>query len=145
MDRLEELLLSWNALVIFRGLNSDGVLSRLAALLSAKEESAARRVDAYAAFAEALFAHTCSLTEYVKRRVLEDDNFYIRRCAQGLPIEPELEACLKAELHTLGELAALDSDTVRKAWIRRVSARLADGAGDLGRYRAHLSGLNTGL
>ena len=102
-------------------------------------------MDAYAAFAEALFAHTCSLTEYVKRRVLEDDNFYIRRCAQGLPIEPELEACLKAELHTLGELAALDSDTVRKSigYEGYLPACRTEPVDLEAEYRAHLSGLNT--
>jgi predicted AAA+ superfamily ATPase len=114
LDKLEELLLRWNALVIFRGLKADAVLSRLAALLSGRAESVARRVDAYAAFVEALFVHTFSLTEYVKSRVLEDDNLYVRRCVQGLPIDAELETCLKAELKTLGALAALDSDTVRE-------------------------------
>ncbi|NLT97065.1 MAG: ATP-binding protein [Christensenellaceae bacterium] len=145
MDRLEELLLSWNALVIFRGLKTDGVLSRLAALLSANEDSAARRVDAYAAFAEALFAHTCSLTEYVKKRVMEDDNFYIRRCAQGLPIEAELEACLKAELHTLGELAALDSETVRKSigYEGYLPAWRTEPVDLEAEFRAHLGALNT--
>jgi len=145
LDRLEELLLRWNALVIFRGLKADGVLSRLAALLSAKDGNTARRVDAYAAFAEALFTHTCSLTEYVKKRVLEDDNFYIRRCAQGLPIEAELEACLKAELQTLGELAALNSDTVRQSigYEGYLPAWRTEPVDLEAEYRAHLSALNT--
>ena len=113
MDKLDKLLLRLRALVIFRGLQDDGVLNRLAALLSGTGDMA-QRVDAYAAFAEALFAHTLSLTEYVKSRVLEDDNLYIRRCAQGLPADAELESCLKAELETLSALAALDSEAVRK-------------------------------
>jgi predicted AAA+ superfamily ATPase len=113
LDKLDELRLRWDALVIFRGLKDDTVLRRFAVLL-AGEGDMARRVDAYAAFAEALFAHTLSLTEYVVARVLEDDNIYVRRRARGLPADAELEACLTAELDTLAALAALSSETVRQ-------------------------------
>jgi predicted AAA+ superfamily ATPase len=113
LDKLDELLLRLHALVIFGGLKKDTVISRLIALL-AETGGMEQRVAAYAAFAEALFVHTFSLTEYVKDRVLEDDNLYVRRCAQALSADAELEICLKAELETLGTLAALDSDTVRQ-------------------------------
>ena len=113
LDKLDELLLRCRALVIFRGLRDDAVISRLIALLAEKGDTT-RRVDAYAAFAEALFSHTFSLTEYVKERVLRDDNLYVRRRAQGLPADAELEACLKAELATLAALAMVDSGAVRQ-------------------------------
>jgi hypothetical protein len=113
LNELNELLLRWHALVIFLGLKDDPVLSRLAAILSA-DGSAAYRVSAYAAFAEALFAHTFSLTEYIQSRVLEDDNIYVRRRAQGLPEDDEMEACLKAELDTLAAMARLTSAQIRE-------------------------------
>lgn len=113
MDNLAELFVRLHALVIFRKLRDDAVLSRLMALLNG-EGLAAQRVDAYAAFAAALFTHTLSLTAYVKDRVLEDDNLYARRCAQGLPIAPELEACLESELNTLTALAMLSSGELRE-------------------------------
>ncbi len=113
MDSLAELFVRLHALVVFRKLRDDTVLRRLAVMLK-REGTAAQRVEAYAAFVEALFTHTLNLTEYVRERVLEDDNFYVRRRAQGLPIAPELEACLESELNTLATLARLSSGELRE-------------------------------
>lgn len=111
MDTLNDLLLRWHALVIFKTLRDDAVLARMAALL-AENGDTVRRVSAYATFAEALFSHTFSLTEYVRDRVLAHDNLYVRRRAQRLPADAELEACLRNELETLGALAGLKSEDV---------------------------------
>jgi hypothetical protein len=46
--------------------------------------------------------------------VLEDDNIYVRRRAQGLPEDDEMEACLKAELDTLAAMARLTSAQIRE-------------------------------
>ena len=113
MDTLNDLLLRWNALVIFRRLKDDAVLARLEALLS-EEGDTVRRVSAYAAFAEALFSHTFSLTEYVKDRVLEDDNLYVQRRAKGMPEDAELDTCLANELQALEAIAGLQSAEVRE-------------------------------
>ncbi len=111
MDKLYDLLLRWHALVIFSALKTDPVLSRLAALLGESGE-AVKRVSAYAAFTEALFSRSFSLTEYVKDRALEDDNIYVRRHARGLSPDAELEVCLKSELETLEAIAGLKSEDV---------------------------------
>ena len=113
MNTLNDLLLRWNALVIFRRLKDDAVLARLEALLS-EDGDMVRRVSAYAAFTEALFSYTFSLTEYVKDRVLEDDNLYVRRRAKGMPEDAELEICLTNELQTLEAIAGLKSAEVRE-------------------------------
>jgi predicted AAA+ superfamily ATPase len=113
LDKLDELLLRLHALVIFRGLKEDAIINRLIALL-AETGGMAQRVDAYASFAEMLFSQTTNLSEYVKRRVLEDDNLYVRRYAQGITADAELEACLKAELDTLAVLASLNCEVVKE-------------------------------
>lgn len=114
VEKHKDLLLRWHALVIFRALKQDEVLNRLISILSEQGDTI-RRVDAYAAFAEALFAHTFNLTDYVRVRVLESDNLYVRRCAQRLPQDAELEACVKSELETLETIATLQSNDVRDA------------------------------
>ncbi len=111
MDKLSDLLLRWHALVIFKTLKEDTVLARLAALL-AENGDTVRRISAYAAFAEALFSHTFSLTEYVRDRVLGDDNLYVRWRTKGLPADAELEVCLNSELATLQAIAGLMSEDV---------------------------------
>lgn len=108
---MDKLRLRLQALVIFRGLLQDEVVQKLYALLSIGGVSPDEQVSRYADFAAALFAHGGNLTDYVWRRVVEDDNFYIRH--HGRSASDELEACLSHELRTLEDISSLTADQIK--------------------------------
>jgi len=101
------------SLVIFRRLLKDDVFLTLSALLSADTLSAAEQVSCYAEFTAALFAHGTNLTDYVWTRIIEDDNVYVQKHAQALPVDDILEACAKNELAVLQHIAQLKPAELR--------------------------------
>lgn len=106
---MEQWLKQLDALVLFRGILDDPVIARLRAFFAKPD------VSAYAAFAAELFAQKENLSEYLLERVLEDENFYMRGCAQGKSFGLEVEACLEQELALLSRLAVLDAEACRAA------------------------------
>ena len=67
-------------------------------------------VDAWGDFAAALYPHSVSLTDYLLTLVLEDENVYMLKRAQDLPVDPMLEAAVRSDLQTLQQLAAFSPD-----------------------------------
>jgi predicted AAA+ superfamily ATPase len=98
--------LKLHSIAIFRSLLTDPVISRLSKLMGSKG-AVKERVDAYCDFASALLQNGDSLTEYILKCVLADENVYIVRKAQNQTIDPALEACVKAELMILNDIACL--------------------------------------
>ncbi len=107
MNRLEELNLKLNALVIFHRLLDDGALRLLPAVLASGDMGMERKVSNYAAFAAALFEKSVCLSDYLWELAAADPNAYVMRLARGEQPEPELERCLDRELQTLQELSSL--------------------------------------
>ena len=101
------------ALTLLRGLLSDPVMVRLCALLDVLDAPQPQAVDAYAAFACALFEHTEDLSKYVIGLALEDVNPYVLRRAKGLPPGDVLEKSIQSDLTTLQAFSRLDAVHVK--------------------------------
>lgn len=112
MTTLETLDLSLRALVIFRRLADDPVISRLSAVL-AGSKSAAAQVGAYASFVSALYAHGGDLTGYILDRVLADENIYVFKRARKEPVDEALAECVEKELAVLEAVSRLTPEAVR--------------------------------
>lgn len=91
-------------LVIFKNLQSDPLLSALAAWLGASGERA--QSAGASALAAALYPQGADLSAAVLERVLADDNFYVRERAKGRMPDPLVCAQLRAELEALSRAAA---------------------------------------
>lgn len=66
-------------------------------------------VEAYSRFAEILLEQTEDLSEYIRRAVLRDENFYVKKIAAGEEPGKELNETVKRELAVLSEIASLSS------------------------------------
>jgi len=111
MTILERKLISLHSLVIFRSLLYDPVIKRLSALLEAGGDTI-ETIDKYAGLAAELFMKTENLSEYVLKCVLEDENVYIVKRAQGENISDEIENCLNRELAILEDIALIQSKEI---------------------------------
>ena len=114
MNHLENLLIKLHTLVIFRSILDDPLLKLLFPLLSHEGKGMAEKVSDYAAFTALLYLDGDNLTEYLRERIMLSDNPYVRRYAQGKPIEQGLELCLIHELGILEEAATLLSGELQK-------------------------------
>lgn len=115
MDRMEDLNYKFHSLVLFRGLLRGDVLKKLPALLSGAGKSTLERVDDYAEFASSLFQSNENLTEYVRDKMLSDENSYVLKRARGETVDPGLEQCLNNELNILEEISQLTSREMKPA------------------------------
>ncbi len=103
------------ALVALRGVLEDDIVKKLRAMLNALEGPQPLAVEAYAAFAAALLAHTESLTEYVLDAALGDVNAYVLRRSMGLAPGEVLAESLKNDLTALQAVSRLDAARVKDA------------------------------
>ncbi len=112
-EQLCRLRADLHSLVIFSSLKNDETLCSLDELLASLTEPPLTRVSRYAAFAAALFEKGGSLTDYLLKHVLDDDNLYVRVLARGDALPPELAACAEQELIKLETLSRLEAGAVR--------------------------------
>ncbi|MEG2930394.1 MAG: ATP-binding protein [Ruthenibacterium sp.] len=109
MTSSELLLAQLHSLAIFRGILQNNVMKKLTALLSASAADVCAAVDAYGAFAAALYAHTDSFSDYLLKAVLDDENVYVHACCEGGDISAQLIDGLAQELLFLQELSLFDA------------------------------------
>ena len=72
-------------------------------------------VSAYSDFIAALYPEGANLSAYLRKLVLEDDNFYVKAVAAGEKIDPEIAAAVKNELGILNEIGQIPSAEIRQA------------------------------
>jgi len=113
LNTLEKLNLNLHSLAVFRKLLSDEAVGRLSELLSCADRPLLERVDRYSAFAGALFRESENLTDYLLSRVLEDENIYVSKRAQNLPVGDALEECVISELKLIQEVSRLTAGEVK--------------------------------
>ena len=104
--------LDLHSLVIFHGLLRDEVVAKFSALLASTGGTALERMNAYSAFAAALWEHGGNWTDYLLRRTLEDENAYVHALAQGGVMPPLLEQTLPRELGVLEGLSRLTAGEI---------------------------------
>ncbi len=112
MDALESVALSLESLVVFRNLLRDGAIASLYEMGST-DLSTQQRLSCYARFAAELLKCDGDLARYLLDLVLADENFYVHKRAQDVPIPSELESCVAQELHKLEAVSQLTSKQVQ--------------------------------
>lgn len=95
------------SLTVFRGLRGDLAVAALRELACAENEPLLRRVERYALFAAPVIEAGGNWSEYLLRLTLDDENAYVRRCAAGVVVPPELERAAENDLRALEATAAL--------------------------------------
>ena len=105
---LKDLNSGLNSLVIFRDLLSDSVVKALSEFLSCGGDTV-EQINRYSGFVYELYKETENLSEYIFRLVLEDENPYIVRRAQGIKTDLLMEECVRNELAALQKLSRFTS------------------------------------
>jgi predicted AAA+ superfamily ATPase len=115
MINLQDLNIKLHSLVIFRNLLKDKVIIHLQELLSCDTENTIEQVSRYSAFASALLEERENLTDYILSKVLEDENVYVLRSAEGLKVDGAIEESLRYELKVLEQVSRLTAKDLRRA------------------------------
>lgn len=90
------------SIAVFRNVVQDMAISELCRLMSDKDEDF---ISDYGRFISALYAENVDLSKYILKRVLEDENFYIRGKASGKEFDPLVEEAVENELKIFQELS----------------------------------------
>lgn len=113
LDDMITLRRSLHSLILFRSLLQDDAISLLCQALDAREEDELSRLDAYAAFVSALFAHGTDLTAHIWSRIIADENPYVHMRALGED-NPLLQRAAQSELTALSHVAELTGERVQE-------------------------------
>lgn len=105
---LKDLNTGLNSLVIFRALLDNSVVKALSEFLSCEGDTV-EQINRYSGFVYELYKESDNLSEYILRLVLEDENPYMIRKAQGIKCGEHMEECVKNELTTLQKLSRFTS------------------------------------
>jgi predicted AAA+ superfamily ATPase len=108
MSIYDELKIKIDSLAIFSGVKDDPAVAALRRLLDANS------VAAYSEFIELLYPEGASLSAYIRKLVLDDDNFYVKAVAAGKKLDPEIIAAVKNELSVLTEISQIPSADIRQ-------------------------------
>lgn len=102
-----------SSLAVFRKLLEDKVIVLLWRLLDDwKETSVECFLSAYSEFVEKLYRKNINLSEYILKRVLENENFYIIGKAQGKVFDSYIVETVENELKILQEMSRLTPDDI---------------------------------
>lgn len=114
MEKPQSLTERLNALVLFRALRDDPVVSAFLQLGEQNEKSKNEKISDTAAFLNALFSETDNLTDYIVRLVCTDENAYLVRAAAN-QLTKNYENALNLELDTLQSLCGFTSADLQEA------------------------------
>ena len=112
---LKELDLGLNSLVVFRGILKEKVISALSELLAAEEDDSLVQIRLYSKFVYELYKKSENLSKYLLELVLQDENSYIIRHAEGKVVDELIEECAMRELEVLENISRLTSSEVAAA------------------------------
>ena len=108
MTDLKELIYSFRTMVIFTALAEDKVISGfVGAIAAAQAGDSDSAVKLYCGAVSELYRSGDNFTEYLLRRVLEDENMYILRRAETGHTGTLMDECLASELYALEQLGRL--------------------------------------
>lgn len=109
---LKELDFGLNSLVIFRGILKDRVVETLSELLASDSGDTLSQIRLYSKFVYELYKKSENLSKYLLRIVLEDENSYIIRHAEGDEVDALMEECANNELKIIREVSLLTPEKV---------------------------------
>ena len=97
-----------DSLAVFRQVKEDPAVVSLRILLNEKT------VASYSDFIARLYPNGADFSAYIRKLVLEDDNFYVKAVAAGQKVDPEIVAAVKSELLMLNDIGQIPSAEVRQ-------------------------------
>ena len=97
-----------DSLAVFRQVKEDPTVVSLRKLLNEKT------VASYSDFIAGLYPDGADFSAYIRKLVLEDDNFYVKAVAAGQKVDPEIVAAVKSELLMLNDIGQIPSAEVRQ-------------------------------
>lgn len=110
---METKLTQWNyglnSLVVFRGILKKPVMQALLSFLEAESADTLTQIRCYAEFVSRMYEKTDNWSECLLSLVMENENAYIIRHAEGRPADAFLEECVWQELLLLERLSAISS------------------------------------
>lgn len=113
MTDVKLMLRKLDTLVLFRRLREDKTLSLLIKTLDDLDKGdRTQALKDYCSFTASLYEEAESLTLYVLRLVLEDENIYMLRRGEGVDTGMYLDECLASELYTLEELSRIPCESL---------------------------------
>lgn len=114
MLNLKNIYIKLQALVVFRNLLDDEVISKLSVLLASQNEDTVIQVEKYAAFASALLNKDENLTRYVLNLSTVDENIFVKRIGNKLKVSYLIREAVNNELDILSEISHLTSDLIKQ-------------------------------
>lgn len=103
---INEMKTKLESLAVFSAVRDNPVMKALHRLLDEMT------VSAYSDFAGKLYPNGSDLSLFIRRILMEDDNFYVRDAACGRDIPKEIQEAVKSELGILEEIAAIKSEDI---------------------------------
>lgn len=97
------------SIAIFLNVLQDKIINDLCCLLSDKDEAF---LNSYGWFISRLYAENVDLSEYILKKILEDENFYIAGKADGKIFDPLIEEAVENELKIFQELSRITPEDI---------------------------------
>ena len=97
-----------DSLAVFRQVKEDPTVVSQRKLLNEKTDAS------YSDFIAGLYPDGADFSAYIRKLVLEDDNFYVKAVAAGQKVDPEIVAAVKSELLMLNDIGQIPSAEVRQ-------------------------------
>lgn len=101
-----------NSIVVFRNLLDDEIIKNLQFMLDFESDETDYKIYNYSEFVSALYRENINLSEYILKKVLEDENFYIIGKAQGKNFDSLIAETVENELKVFQELSRITPEDI---------------------------------
>ena len=100
------------SIAVFRNVTQDKTINDLWKLIGSDHDNDTDIVNDYAWFISRLYNENINLSEYILKKVLEDENFYIEGKAAGKEFEPLIEETVENELKIFQKLSRITPEDI---------------------------------
>lgn len=111
-EKISELCRKRDTIVVFRNLGKSKVISNLMYLLDSDINEVSDFLADYSNFVAELYKENINLSEYILKKVLEDENFYITGKAQGKIFDDFIVEAVENELKIFQEFSRLTPEDI---------------------------------
>ena len=100
------------SIAVFRNVTQDKTINDLWKLIGSDHDNDTDIVNDYAWFISRLYNENINLSEYILKKVLEDENFYIEGKAAGKEFDPLIEETVENELKIFQKLSRITPEDI---------------------------------
>lgn len=100
------------SIAVFRNVTQDKTINDLWKLIGSDHDNDTDIVNDYAWFISRLYNENINLSEYILKKVLEDENFYIEGKAAGKKFDPLIEETVENELKIFQKLSRITPEDI---------------------------------